>query len=203
MWYVFKMTNAKPHLLYNYRRCPYVMRTRMALVRRHVPFVCEDIVFYDKPQAMLDASPKGTVPVLILNDGTVLDESIDIIKWALPNEWVDADHDLIAANDGWFKAALDAYKYPDKFPDIEREKSREKGLDFIRQLDVILAKDELTLTDICIFPFIRQFRGVDREWFDAMPYENTKNWLNWCTNSALFQTIFDKKFKVFGPSDVI
>jgi glutathione S-transferase len=196
------MTNAKPHLLYNYRRCPYVMRTRMALVRGHVPFVCEDIVFYDKPQAMLDASPKGTVPVLILNDGTVLDESIDIIKWALPNEWADVDHDLIAANDGWFKAALDAYKYPDKFPDVDRAESREKGLEFISRLDDIVKIDNLTLTDMCIFPFIRQFRGVDREWFDAMPYENTKNWLNWCTNSALFQTIFDKKFKVFGPSDV-
>jgi glutathione S-transferase len=189
------MENSNPHLLYNYRRCPYVMRTRMALVRGKVPFVCEDIVFCDKPQAMLDASPKGTVPVLILNDGTVLDESIDIIKWALPDEWQIANHDLIAANDGWFKAALDAYKYPDKYPEITHNDARDKGLEFISQLDAIVNTDNLTLTDICIFPFIRQFHGVDSDWFDGLPYENTKAWLNWCIESNLFQTIFDKQFK--------
>jgi glutathione S-transferase len=171
------------------------MRARMALVRANVFFACEDINFRDKPKKMLALSPKGTVPVLLLNNGIVIDESLDIIKWALPKEWVTIDQNLIDINDTVFKPLLDQYRYATRHPDNEGTIARDKALDFIETLNAqISLADPLSLTDICIFPFIRQFANVDREWFDDLPYSKVQDWLHKCCDDPLFKTTFDKNF---------
>lgn len=180
------------HTLYSFRRCPYAMRARMALVRAGVVFDIIEVDFKNKPQAMLDYSPKGTVPVLILTDGTVIDESIDIVKWACADEWRHADHELIKDNDGAFKHALDRYKYPVRYPDEDCSGARAQGESFLRKLDQNVQVGTLTLDDICIFPFVRQFANVDRTWFDALPYKSVQSWLTNCIESDLFKTVMLK-----------
>ena len=182
------------HLLYSFRRCPYAMRARMGLVKADIPFQINEVDLKNKPQHMLEISPKGTVPVLQTIDGQVIDESLDIIAWALPDEWAQADHDLIAENDGSFKAALDRYKYPTRYPDEDCSDARDHGEAFLQKLDQQVSCDHQSLTDICIFPFVRQFAHVDRGWFESLPYKNVQEWLVFNINSDLFRTIFDKKF---------
>jgi len=167
----------------------------MALVMGAITFHIQDVDFKNKPQAMLDLSPKGTVPVLHLSDGSVLDESLDIIAWALPEEWAQADHDLIAENDGSFKRALDRYKYPTRYPDEYCSSARDQGEAFVKKLNQIMQPGTQSLTDICIFPFVRQFANVDRVWFDGLPYHNCQSWLDDHIHSALFQRIMDKSFQ--------
>lgn len=189
------MENSKPHYLYNYRRCPYAMRARVALVKAGISFTCENINFRDKPARMLELSPKGTVPILVLRDGGVLEESLDIVRWALPDEWERADHALIADNDGWFKRALDIYKYADRHNEEDVKQARETVEEFFDKLNgQVNLNSGISVTDICIFPFIRQCANVDRDWFDGLPYPNTQQWLAACVESQLFLKIFDKNF---------
>lgn len=190
------------HQLYSYRRCPYAMRARMALVQAKIQCDVYEINFKDKSAEMLAVSPKGTVPVLILSDGTVLDESLDIIKWALgqndPDCWGINNFDLIAENDGVFKKALDRYKYPDRFPNEDCSKAREQGVAFLQKLNQrIRDKGQLcginvTIVDIAIFPFVRQFAHVDKAWFDAQDLSAVQVWLANHIASDLFQKIFKK-----------
>ncbi len=192
------------HTLYSYRRCPYAMRARMALFMARIPCTVHDIDFKNKPEEMLKASPKGTVPVLILEDGTVIEESLDIIYWALqqndPDGWLMAQgyEGLIAENDEMFKAALDRYKYPNRFPDEDCANAREQGLVFLQKLNdklaahAFLLNDQKGIADICIFPFIRQFANVDREWYEALDLKPLQNWLNTNLKSDLFQHIIKK-----------
>lgn len=187
------MTKSK-HLLYNFRRCPYAMRARMGLVMAEIPFDIVEVDFKNKPQDMLDISPKGTVPVLQTMDGVVIDKSIEIVEWALGDRWGEVDKKLIADNDTWFKSALDRYKYPSRFAEEDVSNSREIGANFIAKLDMIVDPHHQTLTDICIFPFVRQFAHVDREWFYTLPYRQVIRWLDMNINSPLFKTIFDKSF---------
>lgn len=196
----------KRHYLYSYRRCPYAMRARMALFYAGIAVDIENIDFKNKPEEMLDISPKGTVPVLKLDDGTVIDESLDIMEWALsendPDGWLDADDimlkTLITHNDGPFKKALNTYKYADRHPEEEASTAREEGLDFLKQLDHRLSQtkylcgDHITQADIAIFPFVRQFANVDHEWFEEQSLKNLKKWLNERLESALFKTIMEK-----------
>lgn len=189
--------NEEIHTLYSFRRCPYAMRARMALVRGGVLFEIIEVDFKNKPQEMLAVSPKGTVPVMVIADGTVIDESLEIVKWACPEEWNDVSHDLIAENDGVFKRALDRYKYPTRYPDEDCGGARDQGELFLKKLDEIVSVNDLNLQDICLFPFIRQFANVDREWFDALLYKNTKTWLEHCIKSDVFKQVMDKKFKHF------
>ncbi|NQZ13702.1 MAG: glutathione S-transferase [Alphaproteobacteria bacterium] len=194
------------HLLYSYRRCPYAMRARIALLSARIQCEVHEINFRDKPEHMLKISPKGTVPVLRLNDGKVIDESRDIVMWALsqndPNAFL---HDggavgkLVDDNDGWFKRALDRYKYPDRFPDEDCSNAREQGLEFLQALNERLMNTDhllsnvVSVADICIFPFVRQFANVDREWFDALEIKPLQKWLDGHLNSDLFLHIFRKQ----------
>jgi glutathione S-transferase len=166
-------------ILYSFRRCPYAMRARMAMTISGVAFDLREIKLSAKPQAMLEASPKGTVPVLILSDGTVIDESLDIMRWALmqhdPEDWLARDDAaLVATNDGDFKRALDRYKYPERH-DGDALIHRDRGLAFLVTLDHRLSSEGQLggptrgLTDAAIMPFVRQFASVDRLWFDALP----------------------------------
>ena len=183
-------------ILYSFRRCPYAMRARMALLASGVQPVLREIVLRNKPAEMLAASPKGTVPVLVLADGRVIDESLDIMHWALaqndPLGWlVGDDTDLIAANDGPFKAALDRYKYPHRHGS-DPIAHRAVGVAHLALLNARLAESSFlhgpqpALTDIAIFPFIRQFAATDQDWFDAQPLPHVQRWLGALITAPLF-----------------
>ncbi|MEO1947768.1 MAG: glutathione S-transferase [Methylophilaceae bacterium] len=193
-------------VLYSYRRCPYAMRARMALQYAGIDVEIREISFSDKPKHLLSISPKGTVPVLVLSDTQVIDESLDIIYWALDQQdvdgWLSVDVDLvkalIAENDVFFKASLDAYKYPERNPEKTQVEHRASGEVFLQQLEAQLEKGgglfgELpTLADIAIFPFVRQFRGVDIAWFEASPYSQLNVWLTTLIESELFDSVMQK-----------
>ena len=185
------MKNSKVHLLYSFRRCPYAMRARMGLIMSGVSFEIFEVSLKDKPQALLNISSKATVPVLHCVDGKVIDESLEIIKWACGDDF---NHQLVLENDGDFKSALDRYKYPNRYEGEDCTGARDVCEQFFKKLDGVVKSDTQTLTDICIFPFIRQCANVDRQWFDALPYQNLQKWLQANIDSPLFQKIFDKNF---------
>lgn len=191
-------------VLYSFRRCPYAMRARMALTYAGITVEHREIELKNKPPAMLAISPKGTVPVLVLDDGAVLDESLSIMSWALsindPDGWLkgSAPSSLIDENDGSFKRSLDRYKYAERYPEHTAEYYREQGEIFLAKLELILVRnshlsgDKPTMTDYAIFPFIRQFVLVDRGWFDSANYPNLRLWLDRFLVSDLFATIMVK-----------
>jgi glutathione S-transferase len=193
-------------VLYSYRRCPYAMRARMALKYADIAVEICEISLKNKPSGMLKVSPKGTVPVLALHDGTVLEQSLDIMVWALRQNdadgWLEADHrqtqQLIAENDTGFKQALDQYKYAIRFPEQPAEVYRAQGEVFLQKLELLLSqhqfllKDQVSLADIAIFPFIRQFAAVDGAWFESAPYLKLKAWLKALIESALFVSVMEK-----------
>jgi glutathione S-transferase len=160
---------------------------------------------------MLAASGKGTVPVLVLHDGQVIDESLDVMRWALgnsdPEGWLTRDDAaLIEANDGAFKQNLDGYKYPDRHA-LDPLECRDKGLTFLRGIEVRVALrggqiggSMRGLVDAAIFPFVRQFAGVDPEWFDAQPLPHLQKWLRGHLASALFEAIM-MRVAPWSPGD--
>jgi glutathione S-transferase len=193
-------------ILYSYRRCPYAMRARMALWAAQVQVELREVSLREKPQHLLQISPKATVPVLQLPDGTVLEQSLDIMQWALQQNdaqgWLSVDiaqaDALISANDGEFKKALDRYKYPDRYPERSPLFYREQGEQFLQRLETALAAhryllgDAASIADVAIFPFIRQFAAVDSEWFSQSAYGNLRVWLAGWVESALFDEVMQK-----------
>ena len=192
-------------ILYSFRRCPYAMRARMALMASGTKVRLREVVLRDKPAEMLEASPKGTVPVLVLEDGTIIDESLDVMNWALdqndPGDWkTDAADALISEADGPFKNALDRYKYPNRYEDegVDKLEQRSKGREFLAKLNDILAEhdqllgDQITRADIAIFPFVRQFANTDRTGFDAEPLPHLQRWLAGHLESELFLSVMKK-----------
>jgi glutathione S-transferase len=193
-------------LLYSYRRCPYAMRARMALSYAGIAYQLHDISLKDKPAGLLAVSPKGTVPVLVLPDGRVLEQSLDIMHWALqqhdPSRWLDIDRDnsqaLISENDGAFKQALDKYKYASRFPEQSAASYRSQAEVFLCKLEQALQERSflsgahLSLTDVAIFPFIRQFVAVDADWFAQATYPKLQAWLQARLESSLFLGVMSK-----------
>lgn len=178
-------------ILYSFRRCPYAIRARMAIYYASITVELREVSLGNKPQQMLALSPKGTVPVLQLHN-KVLDESLDVIHWALQQSdsdgWLRPElqsqtETLIESNDNDFKAWLDKYKYWERFPQQPQLYYRERAEEFIALLENLLEKHRfllgqtLSVADIAIFPFIRQFAFVDKEWFDSAPYPNLQKWL--------------------------
>ncbi len=191
-------------LLYSFRRCPYAMRARLALTYAGIELEHREILLKDKPQEMLDISPKGTVPVLVLPNGTVIEESLDIMHWALkqhdPDHWlIGYNQDLIIQNDTFFKRALDRYKYPNRYPDEDCSGALDICLRFIEKLESYISPDHTTLTDIAIFPFIRQFSKVDPERFISLPSPQIHKWLKHHVESSLCVDIM-KKYPVWTPA---
>lgn len=198
-------------VLYSYRRCPYAMRARMGIYLANQKVEQREIVFWDKPEPMLKASAKGTVPVLILPDGKVLDESRDILYWALtqkgseltnsyyPIESQTLIDELIDINDDEFKQWLDCYKYADRFPEHDQSYYRAKGEQFFRQLETLLAKhnylvsDDLSLADIALMPFVRQFANVDKTWFAQSEYVGLQNWLAHLIEQPFFKAVMKNR----------
>ena len=200
-------SKSKPYL-FSYRRCPYAMRARMALVESKIEFDVYEISLRNKPQEMLSISPKGTVPVLRVNE-LVLDESLEIMKWAYKNSKskqlnvLESDkqttaNKLIEINDGKFKDFLDCYKYFERYPNKSKQEHRENCYFFLDILEkrlkdtLFLINDERTFADISIFPFIRQFMNVDKVWFDESDYIKIKKWLTLLVESDLFKKIMVK-----------
>ena len=190
-------------VLYTFRRCPYAMRARMAIAVSGVEIELREVLLRDKPAEMLAVSPKGTVPVLVLPGGEVIDESLDIMRWALerndPEGWLaHVDAELIAANDGPFKTALDRYKYPHLYGLANGLEYRSEGarylsaLDTRLQIDAYLCGATVGFTDIAIFPFVRQFAATDRAWFDAQDWLALGDWLTGLVGSELFELVMRK-----------
>ena len=190
-------------ILYSYRRCPYAMRARMALTLADIAVEIREISLREKPAHMLEISPKATVPVLMLPDGKVIEESLEIMYWALKEHALGANiHEacraLIVENDTSFKQALDAYKYPERHKNLTQPQSRAQGEVFLQKLECLLEKNiylldaKPSLADIAIFPFVRQFAAVDSAWFEGVPYSKLRAWLNDWISSDLFKNIMTK-----------
>ncbi len=157
------------------------------------------------PQEFLDLSPKATVPVLHLADGTLFEESLEIMHWALstsdPQHWLvddSASLELIRQNDEEFKPLLDAYKYADRFPQLSQLDHRKNAEYFLRQLETrlrqhrFLVSEGKTITDVAIMPLIRQFAGVEPKWFEQCEYAGVRGWLNRQIDSNLFKSVMSK-----------
>ena len=195
-------------LLYTFRRCPYAMRARMALIVAGVAFDAYEISLRDKPAEMLAASLKGTVPVLVLPNREVLEESLHIMRWAFEQHdaggwWSNAQTPenlaLVNLNDGLFKQQLDRYKYPERYNPSERDMQRDKAASgLLQQLEqrigraAYLGGHTPCATDLAIFPFVRQFRAIDAVWFDAQTLPATQKWLQDWVESELFDQCMKK-----------
>lgn len=196
-------------ILYSFRRCPYAIRARMALHYAGISVEHREVLLRDKPAEMLAISPKGTVPVLQLPNGKVLEESLDIMYWALsindPDRWLPEDSavrsqidQLIAANDTQFKPQLDRYKYPDRYPEASQIDYRVAAEQTLQGLEerlgqqTYLCAEVMSLADVAIFPFIRQFARVDLDWFALSPYKKLYQWLIQFEGSLRFEQVMQR-----------
>ena len=209
------MTAYSLSCLYSFRRCPYAMRARLGLLFAELPVELREITLKNKPAKMLAISPKGTVPVLQLADGVVIEESRDIMEWALeqqdPQELLNPKtlhqgNTLIEQNDQEFKHWLDRYKYADRHLEMTQTEYRQKGEAFLQILEELLTKntyllgDSVTIADIGIMPFIRQFAHVDRDIFYSLPYPKLQIWLkNWLAHPLFIQAM--TKFQPWQDGD--
>jgi glutathione S-transferase len=180
-------------ILYSFRRCPYAIRARLAIAVSGVAVETVEVALRDKPAALIAASAKATVPVLVLDDGRVIDESLDIMRWALaqhdPEDWLaDDDPAPIAVNDGPFKRHLDRYKYADPADPADRGAHRDAAAALLLPLEGRLS-DDRTLTGIALLPFVRQFAQVDRDAFAALPLPGVQRWLAHHLSSTLFESV--------------
>lgn len=179
---------AEQPLLFSFRRCPYAMRARLALLVAGCDVIIEEVKLTAKPAALLAASPKATVPVLVLPGGRVIDESLDIMQWALghgdPENWLDTvDAALIARFDDDFKQHLDRSKYPERHGG---NPAPHRAAALAMLVDLEAQPLPTGFTAAAIMPFIRQFAAIDRGWFAAQPLPNLQHWLAAHEASALF-----------------
>ena len=194
-------------ILYSYRRCPYAMRSRMAMFDAGIDFEVREISLRNKPSSMLNLSPKGTVPVLLLPDGRVLEQSLDIMLWAYEMNAVphrvlwNQDHSAVdetmetwfKLNDNVFKKLLDAYKYPERYPAQSQEETLQKALDqYFGPIEKTLFDspyilgDHLSMVDIALFPFVRQFMRTNEEKFMELKLQSIIRWIKHFQNSEIF-----------------
>lgn len=203
-------------ILYSFRRCPYAMRARMALAYAGIAVEHREVDLRNKPIELLNTSPKGTVPVLVLQNKKVIDQSLDIIMWALaendPDNWMPKNQNetqqanaLIEYNDNTFATSLTRYKYADRYPEHTEEYYRKQAELFIQQLENLLSNrsflicNNLSFADVAIMPFVRQFAHVDNAWFAQSSYKKTNQWLVNFLKSELFVSVMTK-IKLWKPS---
>jgi len=209
-------TNAYP-VFYSFRRCPYAMRARMALYYAGIQCEVREVDLKDKPQALRDISAKATVPTLHLPDGRVIDESLDMMHWALkqsdPAGWLQHDSEtmklLIDQNDSHFKHHLDSYKYPQRYGEAcDRDAHFRHACDFLAELEQRLIRsaflfgDAVSVADVALFPFVRQFAAVDRPAFEALPMAHLQQWLSGWVDDERFLAIMVKR-KAWHADDVV
>ena len=186
------------------------MRARMAISYSGITVALREVILRDMPAALLACSPKGTVPVLVLPDGLVLEESRDIIDWALgvhdPDQWQPVSGEalhgeircLVDENDASFKKNLDCYKYAERYPEHSMDYYRAQGELFLARLEQRLGRhawlcgERMSVADISIFPFVRQFANVDRAWFERAAYPRLQVWLDCFLRSGLFSGVMEK-----------
>jgi len=199
-------------VLYSFRRCPYAMRARLALQAAGVQCELREVALKQKPEALLQASPKGTVPVLVLQD-RVIEHSLDIMLWALqghdPHNWLPIDPSLqtdalalVAQCDGDFKFHLDRYKYPNRFdlpPGPHGGIShRTQGAVFLAHLNTRLQQQAFLIdhqwrwADAAIAPFVRQFAHADGAWFASQAWPALQAWLSGFEASAAYDGVMEK-----------
>ena len=203
------MQNDPKPILYSFRRCPYAMRARLAIAASGQDCELREVVLRDKPAELLAASPKGTVPVLVDTDGRVIEESLDIMRWALarsdPQHWLapqsGAPEDMLALIercDGDFKHHLDRYKYANRYQGANAAEHREQAAVFLRDLEPRLETSAClfggrpALADMAIAPFVRQFAIADTAWFAQQPWPRLRAWLDALLRSEAFQRVMRK-----------
>lgn len=205
-------------ILYSFRRCPYAIRARLAIYHSGIHCELREVVLKNKPAQMLQASPKGTVPVVVVGD-RVLDESIDIMRWALdhpdacndPNTaWSSEElkHPLISRNDGYFKSWLDRYKYFDRYPEASQQYYFDQAMVFLHELEQSMVTNEdnsyalltpnFSAIDAAILPFVRQFAFVNKPQFDALPLPKLLYWLEQGLSAPLFSAVM-LKYPAWSP----
>lgn len=203
-------TSETAPILYSFRRCPYAMRARLALKSSETNVELREIILRDKPAHMVEVSPKATVPVMILPNGKVIDESLDVMIHALkqndPEGLLDAEKasldemlSLIKTFDGPFKTALDRYKYANRHENVDVDEERQKASQYLMELEALLASgsdylfgSRISLADLAIFPFVRQFANVDKDWFDNQTWPHLVKALDKFVNSDRFLSIMAK-----------
>lgn len=201
--------SALPHL-FTFRRCPFAIRARLALAAAQQAYTPTQVVLRNKPAALLQASPKGTVPVLVLPDGRVIEQSLEIMCWALaqndPEQWLSPSQEglpamlaLINDMDAHFKPLLDRCKYPERHPDIALNDSRSFALEWLQTLENRLAAQpflfgsRISLADAAIFPFVRQFAAIDSQWWSEQPLAALQAWLQHWLALPLFEQVMQKE----------
>ena len=193
------------------------MRARMALAASGQVCELRDILLRERPEQLYAASPKGTVPVLVLGDGRVIDESLEVMLWTLersdPEGWIaglESQREemlgLIDTCDGDFKRNLDGYKYASRGDASKEGEHRSRGVEFLMQLEQKLKANpyllgaQPSLPDVAIFPFVRQFAFADKAWFDGMPWPHLHAWLGSWITSPRFLAVM-KKGPIWSPGE--
>ena len=210
--------NQKIPILFSFRRCPYAMRARIAIKLCSLECEIREINLKLKNKEFLEISPKGTVPVLILPDDKIIEESMDIIHWAISNndpynlklknlEIYNKDMELISIFDNEFKYHLDRYKYNSRYKGINKEEHKYKARDLLVNLNNSLKEkqwlngENISISDISILPFVRQYRIADIKWFDEkLELPNINRWLDKFLNSKIFNNVM-KKYKIWETTD--
>ena len=191
-------------ILYSFRRCPYAMRARMSIVRQGFKVEHREVILRDRPSHMMQISPKGTVPILQLPNGEVIEESLEIMQHV--RDWLPSEDESIwiKRNDLEFKHHLDRYKYPNRYEDIDVIEQRNAAVNYLEDLDATLQEiEQNTNLNDSLFPFVRQFANHDREWFDIQPWTNIHNWLSNNLASDEFKICMNKNKQWFeGDSPI-
>ena len=211
------MTSPTLPVLYSFRRCPYAIRARMALSYANVAVTLHEVALRQKPVQLLAASPKGTVPVLVTPGGEVIDQSMDIMRWALsrndPDGWLravepQAAQRWITLNDDTFKPLLDRYKYAERHPEMSAAEHRAHALAaMLHPMEAQLQQTRwllgphISIADVALFPFVRQFAGVDKAGFEGLALPAVQAWLQHWLSSDLFNAVMEKKNGHKPPPD--
>ncbi|MBG46501.1 MAG: glutathione S-transferase [Euryarchaeota archaeon] len=176
-------------ILYSFRRCPYAMRARMSIVRAGFNVEHREVILRDRPAHMMEISPKGTVPVMLLPDGRVIEESLEIMEHVQSWDLTQEEREWVNRNDDEFKFHLDRYKYPNRYENVDHIEHRTAASKFIGDLN-----EEIPVGNLsdAIFPFIRQFANHDRDWFDSQDWKNVHKWLERNLSSEEFKICMTK-----------
>ncbi len=196
------MSNSSRPILYSFRRCPYAMRARMSIVRTN--HICEhrEVILRDRPEHMMQISPKGTVPVMLLANGEVIEESLEIMQYVLSWELSDIESQWVDRNDNEFKFHLDRYKYPNRYENVDSIEQRTLAKTYLDDLDNFLKEEISDALNDALFPFVRQFANHDREWFDSQHWNNIHDWLSNNLSSDEFM-ICMKKYPQWHEGDEV
>ena len=179
-------------ILYSFRRCPYAIRARMSIVRTGFEHELREVLLRDRPEHMMQISPKGTVPVMLLPDGTVIEESLEIMQYVLDWTLDEEEENWVGRNDQEFKHHLDRYKYPNRYDNVDSTTHREEACKYLDDLDERLESDISVALSDSLFPFVRQFANHDRAWFDVQEWKNIHSWLAGNLNSDEFAECMEK-----------